>query len=113
MITMNTPKKRGVKPGVKNALKHESARRREIQQVSYTKAEFAQVKDDMAAAGVSAHTHYARRAVVNYRESQRVIAAAKKLIELYYATNEDFSSLNQVASYHDAAEIIRTYQENS
>lgn len=110
---MNPTKKRGIAKGVKNALKHADSRHSETQQVTYTPAEWQQVQTDMAAAGISTHTRYARRAVVNYREMQRVIAAAKELIALLPQIGIDFESHKQYAAFSDAVEIIKATQETT
>ncbi len=105
MIIGPPPKKRGIAKGVKNALKHAYNRHSETQQVTYTPAEWHGVQSDMEAAGISTHTRYARRAVVNYREMQKVIAAAKELVRL---SNEGWSVSEAVVKN---MKIIESYKE--
>ena len=105
MIIGTPPKKRGIAKGVKNALKHADSRHSETQQVTYTTAEWHGVQSDMEAAGISTHTRYARRAVVNYREMQKVIAAAKELV------NMAGTGMADIIEFEALSTIITTYQD--
>ena len=105
---MITQKKRGIAKGVKNALRHADSRHSETQQVTYTPAEWQQVQADMAAAGISTHTRYARRAVVNYREMQRVIAAARSLCVF-----SETPGVSDFIANREFMDIIHGYKETA